>query len=403
MLKKNLDSWRNIALQRQGIGESDLFGTGVAGVEKAINTLGYIQIDTLYVIERAHHHNLWNRVKDYQPGNLDELVAQRKTFEHWHHALSYLPIDDYRYAIPFMQRIKSGKTPYYKNRDHKLMDSILERIKVDGPIKLRDLKETTAPIQKGMWNSRPAKSALEVLFLQGDIMVSGREKMERIYDLPENILPGHISTKCPTLNEYANYLIDTTLRANGFATLKYILHGKSTAALKKQVQDALDLKLHSGTIECHETDYMPPIYALKNIRENTSSIAQGSVKILSPFDNAIIHRDRAEELFDFSYRLECYTPVAKRQYGYFCLPVVFGNTLVGRVDCKADRKEGVFKLLHVHCEKSIHNPEEFFAAFAKEMRRFARFNQCDDIKIQKLSPGKYKTLLKEKLQNTVSN
>lgn len=400
MLKTNFDLWRSIALQKQGIGENGLFGTGVIGVEKALNTLGYIQIDTLYVIERAHHHTLWNRVENYQLGDLDELVAQRKTFEHWHHALSYLPIDDYHYAIPFMQRIKAGETPYYKNRNHKLMNSIVERIKVDGPLKLRDLKETKTFSKKGLWNWRPAKGALDVLFMQGDVMVSGREKMERIYDLPENILPSHISTKCPTPREYAEYLIDTTLRANGFATLKYILHGKSTAALKKQVLDALDFKLRSGEIECHDTDFMPPIYALKNIKEDTSPFPQDNLKILSPFDNAIIHRDRAEELFDFSYRIECYTPAAKRRYGYFCLPILYGNRLVGRVDCKADRKESVFKILHVHYEKSISNQDGFFAALATEIRRFAIFNNCPDINIQKSSPGKYKTLLQEKLQNT---
>jgi len=398
MLKTSPDLWRSIALKKQGFGEGEGFGKGIAGVEKAINTLGYIQIDTLNVIERAHHHTLWNRVSEYQPSDLDALLDQRKIFEHWHHALSYLPTDDYRFAIPFMQRIKAGETPYYKKRDPDLMLSILERIKSDGPLKLRDFKEETRSVAiKGAWSSRPLKRALEVLFLQGDLMVSKREKMERVYDLSENILPNHVSTKCPTQREYADYLIDTTLRANGFATLKYILHGKSTAALKQEVREALDLKLHSGEIECHETGSMPAVYALKNISENTSTIAQNNVKILSPFDNAIINRDRAQELFDFSYRLECYTPAAKRQYGYFCLPVLYGNTLVGRVDCKADRKEGVLRLLHVHYEKNIVDQEKFFTAFAQEIQEFAKFNQCENIKIQKSTPEKYKATLKEKI------
>ena len=381
--------WQNIALQKQGINGSPLFREGTVGAETAIKTLGYIQIDTLNIIERAHHHTLWNRVTNYRPDDLNILMAQRKIFEHWHHALSYLPIDDYRFAIPFMQRIKSRDTPYYKKHDLTLMRSIIERIKSDGPLKLRDLKENKVHItKKGAWNSRPAKRALQVLFLQGDLMVSGREKMERVYDLTENILPSHISTTPPTPIEYATYLIETTLRANGFATLNYILHGKSTAALKQQVQDILDQKMKAGEIACHKTDFMPPVYASKNLTKDNSSSPQGHVKILSPFDNMLINRDRAEQLFEFSYRLECYTPVAKRQYGYFCLPILYGTELVGRIDCKAHRKEGILEILHFHIEKHLENRDTFFTLFVEELYRFAHFNQCENIEIVKSSTHK---------------
>ncbi len=393
--------WRRIALQKQGMGKEP-FGTGTDGVENAINFLGYIQIDTLNVIERAHHHTLWNRVEDYQSSDLDKLLAQRKIFEHWHHALSNLPIADYRFAIPFMQRIRSGDTPYYKNRDPKLMRSVLERIKCDGPLRLRDFKEETPSVaKKGAWNSRPIKRALEILFLQGDLMVSKREKMERVYDLPGNILPSHIPTKCPTEKEVANYLIETTLRANGFSTLKYILHGKSTASLKKQVQKILDLKVKSGEIDCYETGFMPLVYSQREIAEQISSFPLDRVRFLSPFDNAIINRERAEDLFDFSYRLECYTPAAKRKYGYFCLPILFGDRLVGRVDCKAERKNRVLNLLHIHFEKNIHDQEAFFSALASEVHKFAKFNQCQNVEIHRSSPEEYKGLLMDKLQTEI--
>ncbi|MDV7338637.1 crosslink repair DNA glycosylase YcaQ family protein [Terasakiella sp. A23] len=390
----DLNFWRNLALNKQGLDGRDAFGTGPDGVETAIKALGYIQIDTLNVIERAHHHTLWNRVSDYKPDHLDQLLGQQKIFEHWHHALSYLPIDDYRFAIPFMERMRAGKTPYYKTRDTKLMTSLIERIKVNGPLRLRDFKEDKAHKQKkNAWNSRPVKRALEVLFLQGDLMVARREKMERVYDLTENVLPSHISTRSPTEAEYADYLIKTTLHANGFASLDYILHGKSTAPLKKEVQRQLDEAVRAGEIEQHDN-----IYALPNILETSLQAKEGNIKILSPFDNAVINRDRAQNLFNFSYRLECYTPQAKRQYGYFCLPILYENQLVGRADCKALRKEGVLNVLSIYFEKKITDPDSFFAALAEELQRSAQFNQCDTIQIEKASPHKFKTVLKKALK-----
>ena len=214
---------KGLALSRQGLEKNNTFGEGLSGTLNAIEHLGYVQIDTISVVERAHHHVLWSRVPDYQLSHLNQLVKDQLIFEHWAHAASYLPMRDYRYAIPLMNAIRNGESRYFKS-DPRLMKEILARVKAEGQIQLRNMQKEKREGPAGWWNSGPSRKALEQLFMQGDLMICERNGMEKVFDLTERCLPQGIDLSTPTLYEYAHYLLNMNIRAHGVFTWKQLLH-----------------------------------------------------------------------------------------------------------------------------------------------------------------------------------
>ena len=391
-----LKQLQRVTLQRQGLTKTKPFGAAKNGVLSAIEHLGYVQIDTLAVVERAHHHVLWSRVPDYRMEYLDQLVEEGKVFDYWFHAASYLPVRDFRYALPRMELVKRGGISYYNNADPKAISFVKDKIRSEGPQKARDFK--TPPKNPGSWwNWKPAKAALERLFMQGDLMVCGRDGMEKMYDLTERVLPGSTDTTIPTPLEYAEYLVETHVRAYGATTVKQITHLKTSGAIKKDVEQVLQSMLESNTIQQIDLNGAPTIYADPELLNSTIKRSSPEIRLLSPFDNSVIHRDRLEHLFNFDYRLECYVPAKKRQYGYFCLPILFGEEFIGRVDCKAHRKTGQLELIHLHIENTELEVEQWLEAFAQSINRFAAFNGCQAVKLTKVSPSALKTRIKQAL------
>lgn len=365
---------RRLALSRQGLASQQPFGTGLAGTRSAIEYLGYVQIDTLAVVERAHHHVLWNRVPGYDPAYLNRLISEQRIFEYWYHAASYLPMRDYRYALPQMTSIRNGESRYYKNVDKRLMREILARVSAEGPLRVRDL-DTGNKGKGSWWNWGPGRRALDKLFMQGDLMVCGRNGMEKVYDLAERCLPEGIDLSMPTLSEYAAYLFDTTLRAHGVFTWKQLLHLKTGKPLRDAMRKVLDERIEAGEVRALGTSGTPTVYVDAKALERVPAI-DGTLKVLSPFDNAVIHRDRLSSLFGFDYRIECYVSAPKRVFGYFCLPILYGDHFVGRIDCKAHRADQRFEVLSLHLETDRLDRDRFFPALNDELQRFADFNQC---------------------------
>jgi len=158
---------RRIALNQQGLLRAESFGRGKRAVLRAIERLGYVQIDTISVVERAHHHVLWTRVPNYSPRHLEQLVSERKLFEYWYHAAAFLPMADYRFSLPRMRQL-NGERNWYKNGDRKLMLEILARIEVEGPLRARNFEDARTS-NSGWWDWKPAKQALEQLFMQGEL------------------------------------------------------------------------------------------------------------------------------------------------------------------------------------------------------------------------------------------
>ena len=393
-----LQKLRLITLQQQGLTKVRPFGKGLQATRHVLEHLGYIQIDTLSVVERAHHHTIWSRVPDYQPDYLRQLVQERSAFEYWFHAASYLPMSDYRFVLPQMSAVRRGQLSYGPKAEPKYMRHVLERIQVDGPLKARDFESAKKGNGK-WWNWKPAKSALEKLFFQGDLMITDRVGMEKVYDLTERVLPDKVNTSEPSLLEFAEYLVELSLRANGFTTFKQLTHLRQGDKLRKALKKILRQKIEQGDLVEQAIEAMPPVYITPDALETKVNKPSSNIRILSPFDNAIIHRDRVQHLFDFDYKLECYTPKSKRKFGYFCLPILYKDRLVGRADCKAQRKTGNFELLHLHLEHAKIDMEHFIPAFSKLVYRFAKFNNCQSISVISVSPKKLKALFKKALES----
>lgn len=380
---------RRLALSRQGLMPTKQFGSSLSGTRRAIEHLGYVQIDTLSVVERAHHHVLWSRVPGYKTTHLNQLIKKKHVFEYWYHAASYLPMRDYRFALLKMESIRNGEIRQYANVDKRLMKQIFARVKEEGPLRIRDLNKG-AKVNKSKensWHWGPGRLAVEKLFMQGDLMVCERNGMEKVYDLTERCLPEHIDTSMPTLTEYAFYLFDTTLRAHGVFTWKQLLHLKTGKPLKEAMRDVLNEHIRAGVIEPLDSGKKSSTYVNVKALKKLPTL-DGTLKVLSPFDNVVIHRDRLSSLFEFDYRIECYVAASKRVYGYFCLPILYGDKFVGRIDCKAHRADRRLEVLSLHLEECRFDREEFFLALGCELNRFCEFNNCkflDDDIIHKTS------------------
>ncbi|MFK5923317.1 MAG: crosslink repair DNA glycosylase YcaQ family protein [Verrucomicrobiota bacterium] len=389
-----LQQLRRIALSHQGLSTTRAFGKGSQATQRALERLGYIQIDTLSVVERAHHHTLWTRIPDYHPDHLNQLVHERQAFEYWFHAASYLPMRDYRFALRQMASIRRGESPYYADADAKYMSHAIARIRSEGPMKARHFE--SSPGKNGKWwDWKPAKRALVKLFMQGDLMITRRDGMEKVYDLRERVLPADTNTHEPSLEEFSEYLINTSLNAHGFTSLRQLTHLRTGRALRQALTTVLQQQIEDGSINKYTIAGMPPVYAAPDIFERKIKRPTANVHLLSPFDNAIIHRDRMQQLFAFDYRMECYTTKAKRQFGYFCLPILYQDSLLGRVDCKAHRKTGHFELIHMHLEAKAIDLDHFMSHFAKTVHRFARFNNCQHIRVSKVTPEKLASPIKK--------
>ncbi|MCJ8346368.1 winged helix DNA-binding domain-containing protein, partial [bacterium] len=191
-----------------------------------IEHLGYVQIDTISVIERAHHHVFWTRNQRYRPTDLDELVKSRKVFEYWSHAASYLPMNEYRFSLPMneyrfslpMKKAFQNSGSSWFPRDIKLMSAVLKRIQDEGALRSKDFQNIKKG-NTGWWDWKPAKKALERLFLEGSLEITRRDGFQKVYDLPERVIPSSINTTLPSDTEYIQFLIERTLRHHGLANI----------------------------------------------------------------------------------------------------------------------------------------------------------------------------------------
>lgn len=373
---------RRLAIIHQGLHATTPFGRGKNGVLKAIEQTGYVQIDTISVVERAHHHVLKSRVPNYKKEHLHDLqVKDRKVLEFWAHAAAYIPMSDYRFTLPIVNHFKTGKD----NRpggDKKLMRKVLDRVRDEGPLMSRDFEPAIDPKGNGWWEAKPAKLALLRLFFEGEILVSHRQGFQRLYDLTERVIPTDISTVSPSTEEYADFLIDRHLKAHAFGSasmIAYLRKGMKPSVnkrLKERHAEAGLIRIEIKGLENSE------LYANPDLLKSSGTRIAKQIKILSPFDNSVIQRGRLSTIFGYDYLIECYVPKPKRIFGYFVLPLLLGDKFVGRLDAKADRKQKVLKVISLHLESGV-DEDEFLVKLAPALKDFSLFNGCEAIEIQR--------------------
>ena len=392
----------NLALARQGLGNRDAFSAGQDSVSEALNRLGYLQIDTISVVARAHQHTLWNRIADYETHMLDAAIEERSVFEYWAHAAAYLPMRDYRFAQVRMRNMREGKSRWIRSTDTRMMRRVLKRIKTEGPLRSRDF-ESKKKTAGGWWNWKPTKHALEQLFMQGDLMVTERSGFQKRYDLRERVLPDDTDTRFPSTLEYATYLIETQLRSYGASPEPAFTYQLTGRDLRTAVSEVLIDRERNGELEKRKVNGFNWFIDSARLDQLGKAPTRGRkteskerVCLLSPFDNLVIQRDRLRALFGFDYILECYVPEGKRKFGYFALPMLHGNQFIGRMDCKAHRKTRVLEVKRLFWEPGI-DPETVIHPVAEELISFAHFNGCRKVQIDPVNrrgkQGKWVTAL----------
>lgn len=372
---------RRVLIRAQGLDGSWEPMAGKDGAARTVERLGYVQIDTISVVERAHHHVFWSRQPDYTPDMLDVLLSEdRRVFEYWGRAACYFPMTDYRfYRHRMRSAAESQRARGWIETNAEVVAHVLDRLRAEGPLRSADFEAPDGRKSGPWWDWKPAKRALELLLDTGEVMVTARRSFQRVYDLAERVLLPGVATDEADEAERARFSVRRSLNALGLITADDPHSWR--LAPRDALRTALDDMVAEGevipvAVEGIET----PRYARPGLELPPPSDA---VAILSPFDNLAIDRWRMRELFGFDYTIECYTPAKKRQYGYFCLPILWRDALVGRMDAKAERKAKNLNVKVLFLEPGFDAEADFLDAFAAKLSEFARFNGCDAITIDR--------------------
>jgi uncharacterized protein YcaQ len=390
-MKLSVPEARHIFLLNQGLLVKDI-QAGPNTLSQLIQHLGYVQIDTLAVIPRAHHHTLWSRLDGYKESLLNELALNKQIFEYWSHAASYLPIEEYPFSLFRKKMYATGKIHWFKEDDPKMKKYVLDRIRGEGALQSRDFEH----IRKGSaswFEWKPAKRALEQLFMEGKLMISERRNFQKVYDLAERVYPAGAQMKPPSEKEYCEHLILKAIEANGIvqtAEISYLRSHTREGVLKSIKRLLAQGRITQVTINGDGIYYGRE----ENLSKQLSIPADPTaLHVLSPFDNAVIQRKRLETFFKFDFFIECYVPEAKRRFGYFSLPVLYGDRFVARFDPKADRQNKLFYIKNWFSEKGWKPDAGFTVSFQRKIRALASFSGCNEIICGKEVPSNIRKMI----------
>ena len=382
---RDLQKLRRLALHGQGLTPASAFGHGRTAALRAIEHLGYVQLDSISVIERAHNHTWFSRVPNFNPSLSNDMLEQGEIYEYWAHAAAYMPMRDFRFSLIDKARVRAGEHRSKLPKDTKLMNKVMQRIRSDGPMSTRDL-ETPGTKRSGWWDWKPAKKAAERLYLQGDLMICSRVGFQKTYDLTERVLPGSTSTTVPSLSEWAKHLIDEQLHCHSLVTLPGITYSRRHAGLNRAVKAEVLNRVAMAELQQVQLPDNQVYYSRPGLLDQPLPRVSSQLQILSPFDNLVIQRARLQSLFNFDYQIECYVPAAKRRYGYFALPLLYRDELVGRIDCKAHRAQRRLTLQSVHLQCKDSDIDSVCRALAAALPGFAKFQDCDSVSCEQVSP-----------------
>jgi uncharacterized protein len=385
-----VETARELLLAAQGLGSVPERATkdDVRGI---IRRMGVLQIDSISVVARSPYLVLWSRLGSYEPRWLDELLAEGALFEYWSHAACFIPIEDYGLYRRLM--IEGGeKTRSWMQAHHEEIEHVMERVSENGPVRAAEFARTDGKAG-GWWEWKPEKRALEHLFAAGELMISRRENFHRVYDLRErvlaNALPDWEDALAPNEQEVRRALALKTVRALGVALARWVPDYFRTP--KKGVSGLLEELADEGSllrarIE-DEPAYLHPDNAGLAEEILSGGLRSSVTTLLSPFDPVVWDRARALELFGFEYKIEVYTPVARRRYGYYSLPILHSGSLVGRLDAKAHRRQGTFEVKSIHLEPDTPVNDDLVSELAYALRDCAGWHGTPEVLVRRSDPS----------------
>ncbi len=342
-------------------------------VEAAIRRLSCVQLDSISTVERSHRIALTSRIGVYSKGAVSTLLGQGRVFEYWAHEACLLPVEDF----PLFRWRMNGRGHWGTHEralgEHpEVVEHVLEEIGARGPLGSRHFEGEKAGGMGGMWNWKPAKKVLDALWDRGDLSIAGRQGFQRLYDLTERVIPRAVlDTPEPSFDEAIRGLVLRAVRARGALTESGIAEHYRLPGRMATVRPHVEALVSCGELRRLEVvDDGPPVLVPggEPLREDVSP---GAV-LLSPFDNLLWDRPFARRVFGFEYVMEIYKPAPERIYGYYVLPLLRGDRIVGRADLKADRKRGLLRVLAFHREPGVRASAALDAAFERALERLAR-------------------------------
>ncbi|HEV7814841.1 MAG TPA: crosslink repair DNA glycosylase YcaQ family protein [Janthinobacterium sp.] len=400
-LSLSLAGARALHLAAQGLLQPRRKKAGKADLLKLIRQMGVLQIDTIHVVARSPYLVLWSRLGDYPQAWLEQLLAEGALFEYWAHEACFVPIEDYglyrhRMIDPGAMGWKYSEKWMKERRAE--VEAVLAHIREHGAVRSADFQRTDGK-SGGWWGWKPEKRSLELLFTSGALMIARRHNFQRVYDLAERVLPGWHDSRMPDLESTRRALMLKSVKALGLAKASWIADYFRTGRARL---DPETLVAEGALLRAHVEGWDEPVYLHPDHLALADSAAAGALTaslttILSPFDPVVWDRRRALELFGFDYRLECYTPAARRRYGYFTLPILRRGALVGRVDAKAHRREGMFELKSLVLEPDVQLSERFARDVAAALRRLANWHACARVQVTQTAPPGFAATLQAAL------
>jgi uncharacterized protein YcaQ len=376
---------RQIWLHAQRLDTSAPFGDRPEATGAAVEHLGYVQIDTINVIERSHHHILWTRIPAYRREHLHQAqTVDKSVFEYWTHALSYVPAKDFRFFIAAMKLHRREGHKWFSTVSQADVRKVVRRIKKDGALTIRDIDDDVLVDKHHPWASRkPSKRALQLAFYTGVLTISEREGMLKTYELMERHFGWDKPPKPASAKETSGYLLDRALRSQGIVSLDSICH--LDAPRKASIRRLIEHRVRRNElvpVELSGAGKLAHWARPEAIETATEALTEalgptsGLVHILSPFDPLIIQRKRTHLFFDYEHRFEAYVPKEKRVFGYFALPVLVGDNIVAAVDLKTDRQKR--KLLMQKWTWIGKGPRrDLKRRIEEQLHRFERFQLAD--------------------------
>lgn len=378
-------------------------------LRRCIERMQLLQIDTIHVVARSPYLVLFSRLGDYPVQWLGQALARGHLFECWAHEACFVPVSDLALHRSYNRNARShwglarGEETHATQRVK--LDALLAHIASHGAVKSSDFQRAAGE-RGGWWGWKDEKRWLEALFAKGELMVARRENFQRVYDLAQRVCPAVLEMELPSAEGVHSRFIEKSITALGITQARWVHdYFRLKPRLKDQDLDALveQGRLHRVRVQGWTLPaYLHAQHAKLLKQVMSGKLAASHTTLLSPFDPLVWDRERASVMFDFDYRIECYTPEAQRTYGYFVLPILHRGQLIGRLDAKAHRAQTVFEVKALFLEPGTELDDESVFELAQAIQRCATWHATPRVALARTAPAKWRTPLRQALRRAAA-